>query len=38
MATDEKVVLGLTHAADDPESVLVCYLLGVERCAPGSRR
>ena len=30
MATDDKVVIGLTHALDDPESVLICYLLGVE--------
>ena len=28
MATD-KVVLGLTRGDDDPESVLICYLLGV---------
>ena len=35
MAADDKVVLGLTHAEDDPESVLVCYLLGVEALRAG---
>ena len=30
MAVDDKVVIGQTHAGDDPESVLVGYLLGVE--------
>lgn len=30
MANDDKVVIGLTHGLDDPESVLVSYLLGVE--------
>ncbi len=35
MATDDKVVLGLTHAEDDVESVLICYLLGVEALRAG---
>lgn len=35
MATDDKVVIGLTHADDDPESVLVSYLLGVEALRAG---
>ena len=35
MAADDKVVLGLTHADDDPESVLLCYLLGVEALRAG---
>jgi len=30
MAADDKVVIGLTHGLDDPESVLIAYLLGVE--------
>lgn len=37
MATDDKVVLGLTHAADDAESVLICYLLGVEALRAGKQ-
>jgi predicted peroxiredoxin len=37
MAADDKVVTGLTHAQDDPESVLICYLLGVETLSvPGA--
>ena len=28
MATDDKVVIGLTHGSDDPEAVLIGYLLG----------
>ena len=35
MASDDKVVLALTHAADDAESVLICYLLGVEALRAG---
>ena len=35
MAADDKVVLGLTHADDDAESVLICYLLGVEALRAG---
>lgn len=37
MAADDKVVLGLTHADDDPESVLICYLLGVEALRAGKQ-
>lgn len=37
MAADDKVVLGLTHAEDDAESVLVCYLLGVEALRAGKQ-
>ena len=35
MAADDKVVLGLTHAEDDAESVLISYLLGVEALRAG---
>ena len=35
MAADDKVVLGLTHAEDDAECVLICYLLGVEALRAG---
>ena len=35
MATDDKVVIGLTHAEDDVESVLISYLLGVEALRAG---
>jgi predicted peroxiredoxin len=35
MAADDKVVVGLTHAEDDAERVLVCYLLGVEALRAG---
>ena len=37
MAADDKVVLGLVHAEDDPESVLICYLLGVEALRAGKQ-
>ena len=37
MASDDKVVLGLTHADDDAESVLICYLLGVEALRAGKQ-
>lgn len=37
MAADDKVVLGLTHAEDDAESVLICYLLGVEALRAGKQ-
>jgi predicted peroxiredoxin len=30
MAIDDKVVIGQTHAVDDPEAVLIGYLMGVE--------
>lgn len=35
MAVDDKVVIGLTHADDDAECVLICYLLGVEALRAG---
>lgn len=37
MAADDKVVVGLTHAEDDAESVLICYLLGVEALRAGKQ-
>ena len=37
MAADDKVVLGLTHAENDAESVLICYLLGVEALRAGKQ-
>ena len=37
MAADDKVLLGLTHADDDAESVLICYLLGVEALRAGKQ-
>jgi len=35
MAVDDKVVVGQTHGSDDPESVLIGYLLGVEALRAG---
>lgn len=35
MATDDKVVIGLTHDGDDAESVLIAHLLGVEALRAG---
>ena len=37
MAVDDKVVIGQTHAADDPEAVLLGYLLGVEALRAGKQ-
>lgn len=37
MAADDKVVIGLTHGTDDPESVLIAYLLGVEALRAGKQ-
>ena len=37
MAVDDKVVVGQTHAADDPEAVLIGYLLGVEALRAGKQ-
>lgn len=37
MTTDDKVVIGLTHAEDDSESVLISYLLGVEALRAGKQ-
>ena len=30
MAVDDKIVIGQTHGVDDPESVLIGYVMGVE--------
>ena len=35
VATDDKVVIGQTHGADDAEAVLIGYLLGVEALRAG---
>ena len=35
MAADEKVLIGLTHAEDEPENVLIAYLMGVEALRAG---
>jgi predicted peroxiredoxin len=35
MAADDEVVVGQTHGSDDPESVLIGYLLGVEALRAG---
>ena len=37
MAADDKVVIGQTHAEDDPDSVLFGYLLGVEALRAGKQ-
>jgi predicted peroxiredoxin len=37
MAVDDKVVIGQTHGADDPEAVLIGYLLGVEALRAGKQ-
>jgi uncharacterized protein len=37
MATDDKVVIGQTHADDDAESVLIGYLLDVEALRAGKQ-
>jgi predicted peroxiredoxin len=37
MALDDKVVIGQTHGEDDPEAVLVGYLLGVEALRAGKQ-
>ena len=37
MAADDKVVIGQTHGTDDPESVLIGYLLGVEALRGGKQ-
>ena len=37
MAADDKVVIGQTHGADDSESVLIGYLLGVEALRAGKQ-
>lgn len=35
MAADDKVIIGLTHGTDDPERVLIAYLMGVEGLRKG---
>ena len=35
MAADDKVVIGQTHGDNDPEAVLIGYLLGVEALRAG---
>ncbi len=30
MASDDKVIIGQTHGDDDPEAVLIGYLMAVE--------
>lgn len=34
-AIDQKVLIGLTHGADEPENVLIAYLMGVEALRAG---
>ena len=35
MAADDKVLIGLIHADDEPENVLIAYLMGVEALRAG---
>lgn len=37
MTTDDKVLVGLTHADDEPENVLIAYLMGVEALRAGKQ-
>lgn len=37
MAADDKVVIGITHGADDAEQVLIGYLMGVEALNAGKQ-
>ena len=37
MAVDDKIVIGQTHGADDPEAVLIGYVLGVEALRAGKQ-
>ena len=37
MAADDKVVIGQTHGDNDPEAVLIGYLLGVEALRAGKQ-
>ena len=37
MAADDRVVIGQTHGAEDPEAVLIGYLLGVESLRAGKQ-
>ncbi len=37
MASDDKVIIGLSHGLEDPESVLISYLMGVEALRKGKQ-
>ena len=37
MSTDDKVVIGQTHGTNDPEAVLIGYLIGVESLRAGKQ-
>jgi predicted peroxiredoxin len=37
MPIDDKVLIGQTHALDDPEAVLIGYLMGVEALRAGKQ-
>ncbi len=37
MSVDDKVVIGQTHGTNDPEAVLIGYLLGVEALRAGKQ-
>lgn len=37
MAADDKVLVGLTHADDEAENVLIAYLMGVEALRAGKQ-
>src|SRR5690606_14600327 len=37
MAADDKVLIGLTHGDDEPENVLIAYLMGVEALRAGKQ-
>ena len=37
MATDDKVLIGLTHGSNEPENVLISYLTGVEALRAGKQ-
>lgn len=37
MPTDDKVLIGLGHAEDDQENVLIAYLMGVEALRAGKQ-
>ena len=37
MSADDKVVIGQTHGSNDPEAVLIGYLLGVEALRAGKQ-
>jgi hypothetical protein len=36
-STADKVLIGLTHGADETENVLIAYLMGVEALRGGRR-